>query len=67
MRSLERVVRPFETPRRQSPQRTLVPYGAATENITLVFGEGGSGKVLNGTYNYTQTFYIDERWIEVPF
>lgn len=64
MRSLERVVRPFESPRSLSPQRILTPYQQTPENVTLVFGASGSGKVMNGSYQITITSYMDSTFVE---
>ena len=60
-RRFENIVRPFETPRIGPPQRIFSPYQEASETTLLQLGRGGSGKVMNGSYSFTQTHYMDTR------
>jgi hypothetical protein len=59
-KSLESLIRPFQT-NDITPAQTYFEAGevATPENVVLQIGKGGSGKVLTGSYSYSQTFYCD--------
>ncbi len=59
---LERIVRPFQTQEVSPPQRVLTDYQTdAPDSITLEYGRGGSGKLLQGSYSNTVTLYMDTK------
>jgi hypothetical protein len=58
--SLESIVRPFETPDYSQAKPFFTAGKAAPPNVILQFGRGGGGKVLNGSYSYSASFYMTQ-------
>jgi hypothetical protein len=56
--SLEQVIRPFQDGRVSPPQQYFQQGQVGVPPVILRFGRGGFGKLLNGSINFTQTFYV---------
>lgn len=56
--SLEQVIRPFQDGRVSPPQQYFQQGQVGVPPVILRFGRGGSGKLLNGSISFTQTFYV---------
>jgi hypothetical protein len=67
MSELENIVRPFQTNEVTPAQTYYLPGQIGLPNVTLRLGRGGSGKVLTGSYSYTQTFYCVKHEVEKNF
>lgn len=66
MAGIERVVRPYRMPENTPARRILKPGTKDAENVVLEFGrDGGSGKTIEGSYTYDQTFYVDASDVEI--
>lgn len=64
MTELESIVRPFQTGEVTPAQTYYLPGQIGLPNVVLRLGRGGSGKVLTGSYSYTQTFYCVKHEVE---
>lgn len=64
MSELENIVRPFQTNEVTPAQTYYLPGQIGLPNVVLRLGRGGSGKVLTGSYSYTQTFYCVKHEVE---
>ncbi len=58
MTDFESLVRPFQSGEVTPAQAYYLPGQAGVPNVVLRLGRGGSGKVLTGSYSYSQTFYL---------
>lgn len=58
--SIESIVRPFQTPDAAPARPYLTAGRGAPPNVILQFGRGGGGKVLNGSSNYSASFYVTQ-------
>ena len=64
MSNLEQIIRPFQDGRVSPPQQYFQQGQVGVPPVILRFGRGGSGKLLNGSVNYSQTFYCTSYIIE---
>jgi len=55
---LEQIIRPFQDGRVSPPQQYFQAGQVGIPPVILRFGRGGNGKILNGSVNYSQTFYM---------
>lgn len=60
MSDLEQIVRPFQDGRVSPPQQYFQAGQVGVPPVVLRYGRGGSGKVLNGSINFSQTYYMTQ-------
>lgn len=58
--SLESIVRPFQTPDIAPARPFFIAGRGAPPNVILQFGRGGGGKVFNGSFSYSASFYMTQ-------
>jgi hypothetical protein len=58
--ALEKVVRPAQTGEVTPPRRVVNASEGPTEQAGFKAGRGGSGKSMNGSYSFQQTFYCEQ-------
>lgn len=58
--SIEGIVRPFQTPDAAPAKPYFTAGKSAPPMVILQFGRGGGGRVFQGTYSYSQTFYVTQ-------
>jgi len=57
---LEQIVRPAQTLDYSPAKTSFNPGQVGVPNTRLQIGRGGSGKVLQGSYNATASYYMTE-------
>ena len=62
----EALVRPFQSNEVTPSQTYYMPGQIGVPNVILRLGRGGSGKILTGSYSYTQTFYCEQYHVQIP-
>jgi len=65
--SLEKVVRPYQLRQNSPPIRLEVASAVDPQPVILRIGRsggGGSGKILNGSYSYSASFYLQKTAVE---
>lgn len=63
----ESIVRPFQTNQITPAQTYYLPGQIGVPNVVLRLGRGGSGKVLTGSYSFTETKYCVKHEVEKNF
>jgi hypothetical protein len=58
--SIESIVRPFQTPNPAPARPFFIAGKAGVPPVIMQFGRGGGGKVLNGSFSYSATFYMTQ-------
>jgi hypothetical protein len=55
--SMEDIIRPFQNGRVSLPQQYFQQGQVGVPPLVLRYGRSGSGRTLNGSSSYNQTFY----------
>ena len=60
MSDLEQIIRPFQDGRVSVPKQYFQAGQVGVPPVVLRYGRGGSGKVLNGSISFSQTYYMTQ-------
>jgi len=64
MSDLEQIIRPFQDGRVSPPQQYFQAGQVGVPPVVLRFGRGGQGRVLNGSINFSESYYMTRYYAE---
>lgn len=67
MSTFETIVRPFQLPRNSPAARVITDNEQSMPPVLIQIGRDGTGKVFNGSYSLTQTYYMTKYVVEKTF
>jgi hypothetical protein len=57
---LEQIIRPFQNGQVSPPQQYFQAGQVGIPPVILRFGRGGNGRVLSGSVNFTESYYMTQ-------
>jgi len=65
MRSMEKIVRPFQSKDVTPPQQIIDSDAETVDNIVISCGATGDTKTFNGSYSLSHSYYVEQSYREL--